>query len=233
MNRLYIFLLLIALLFGACKSKTTIFFDGEIEQCEGSYIKLSRLSLDELQLIDSTRVDNGKFSFTIDVEDDAPHFYCLSLDDWNGLTTLAQCGDILHFTITQQPMVKNYSVVGSYDAERIALLDQRLTNFIDSVQMLEQYYNEMQDNDSLRAEVESHYIQIKDNHTHFLRSFIQEDPASLSCLVAFYQKYAYAKFLSEDRDSDLLQMIYDALSDKYPENENVIWLRDRLLLSEK
>ena len=211
----------------ACTKKNQITIQGDIQNAEGQYITISRMNLNELQVIDSVPVHHGKFALALRPEDGEYAFYQLSLRKDNALTTIAKKGDQLRFTIDAQPMVKSYCVTGGHEAELLCELDHQLSLFIDSVQILEQYYYVDIEDDSLRSYINYCYLQIKNHHKEYLKNFICQNPQSLAWLVAFYQKYNNGKFFSEEEDRDILMFIYDNLSKKYPNNENVKWLGKR------
>ena len=85
------------------------------------------------------------------------------------------------------------------------------------------------DNDeTLHAEVEAAYVQIKQHHRDFLLRFIQGNPTSLSTIAAFYQKYDNCTFFNEKDDFNILNDVYNNLMKTYPDNENVKVLEKRL-----
>lgn len=222
------FSLLLLVLMASCFHKSNVVFMGEIANLDGQYLTVSKMNLHEMEVMDSVQIQQGKFRIVVPAENDDPAFYCLSLNKENALSTIAQRGDKLHFIIDEQPMVKHYQVTGNHDAELIAELDAHLALFVDSVQFLENKYYEELDNDTLHQLIEDSYLQIKKHHTDYLKAFIAENPNSFASLVAFYQKYNNGIFLSEVVDQEILKNIYQNLNATYPENENLMWLHDRL-----
>lgn len=212
----------------ACNHRNSVIFWGEIENSDGQYLTVSKMSRQELEIVDSVQVQNGKFRIAVPMENVEPVFFCLSLNKENSLSTIAQRGDKLHFVIDGQPMVRHYQVTGNHDAELMSELDSHLALFVDSVQFLENKYYEELNNDTLHQLIENSYLQIKKHHTDYLKAFIAENPNSFASLVAFYQKYNNGIFLSEVVDKEILKNIYQNLSETYPENENLLWLRARL-----
>lgn len=213
----------------ACSKKNLITIQGHMESAEGQYITISKMNLNEMQVIDSVQIQHGDFILSLHPDDKEYAFYQLSLNKDNALTTIAKKGEQLQFTIDAQPMVRNYLVEGSHEAELLNELDRQLSLFIDSVQVLEQYYYRDMENDSLRSYIDYCYLLIKKHHTEYLKDFICRNPQSLACLVAFYQKYNNGKFFSEENDKDLLKFIYDNLLKEYPHNENIKWLEKRII----
>lgn len=213
----------------SCQNKDRIIFEGDIKNAkDGAIIRVSELQNDELVLLDSAEIKNGKFSVSLPTTDDEPAFYQIGYNNQNALMTLARRNEKVTFYLNSDNIVKNYTVSGAKDAELMQKLDHQLQLFIDSTDYLLNIYYEAMDNDSLRAEVERCYEQIKMHHTNYLQNFIRQNNQSLSIIIAFYQKYNNGRFFSEDENRELLQYIYDSLKKKYPNNEYVDWLSKRL-----
>jgi esterase/lipase superfamily enzyme len=109
-------------------------------------------------------------------------------------------------------------------------LDQKLKNFIDTTDLLYSIYNAYIEDDSVRLQIENRYNKLILNHSNYLKTFIADNPTSLTTLIAFYQVYNKRKFFDETENLDLLKKIYNQLQVYYPTNENVIFLKKRIEL---
>ena len=236
-------ILLIVLCIGAlasCNRHNTITFKGTLRNESPKYIYLSKVTVDGVILLDSSEVRKGKFSLHVKAQNDKekellnePAFYRISFNPDNAFTTLAHAGEQLVIDAAADSLVKTYTITGGHDAELVQQLDHQLKLFIDTTWFLEtaeRFINP--DNDSLREVIEVHYLKTVDNHTRYLRKFINENMNSLAAITAFYQVYNRRNFFDETKDLDLLKKIYESLIKIYPNNENVLFLKQRIDLIE-
>lgn len=221
-KKIILFFLATLCLMCGCETKS-IRLEGEISEADGRYLVVTRIGPDATEVIDSVLIKKGNFKLSIPTEDAEPAFYCLSLSDENAFTTLARRGDKLTLSAKGSSLVKTYHLTGSEDVQLMENLDRQLTHFADSVEILREWF-ESSYNDTLHAQIEKAYLQIKENHTAFLRSFITKNMHSLACLPAFYQCYDNAIFFDEQHDLALLEQMLTSLNKKYPDNVNVKWL---------
>ena len=238
MNKLVKFSLLVfvASLLLSCDRKSKIEIEGHIDNCTGRYIYFSEVRPDGLEFIDSARLDGGDFKISLSSSSDdvaarrsSPFFLQITLDNKNyGFTTLAKNGDLLNVCGDASSFPKSYSVNGSSEAENMRFLDEHLSLFIDSVVFLNTIYEDNIESDTIRAQVEAAYLQIVDNHTVFLKNYIESHRNSLSSIAAFYQRYNSRFFFDEKRELDILKNIYSSLSEIYKDNENVDFLKNRI-----
>ena len=222
------FLICFIFLFTGCTRHSGVTFEGNITGADGRYLTISRTCAGETLFTDSVQIRNGSFALTVPAGDDGPDFYRISLCKDNAFTTIASKRETVHIEADASSLVRTYRATGSPDAKRMCQLDQRLALFADSTDQLSELYDYYRDNDSMRAVIESVYLEIRANHTTFLRDFIAQNSGSISCLAAFYQRYNQYRFFSEEENIQLLQNICTTLKSQYPNNGNVIWLEERL-----
>jgi len=227
MKKLFV-LFVIASLFAGCAKHNTVTFDGTVSGADGHYLTITRTCAGETVLTDSVQIRDGHFRLALPAEDDSPAFYRISLRNNNAFTTLASKGETVTIEADAASLVRSYRATGSPDAERMCRLDRQLALFADSTDYLMVLYNQQTDDDSLREAIERAYLQIKANHTAFLRNFIAQNSESLSCLAAFYQRYNQCIFLPEKENIELLQELYGQWKRLYPENKEVQWVGERL-----
>ncbi|MDR2868332.1 MAG: DUF4369 domain-containing protein [Bacteroidales bacterium] len=228
----FVFLVCLSL-FTACRHKNSIIFEGEITAAAGKKIFLAELSPTGVVMLDSVVVSHDRFTLKVDIPKEelsakGASFYQIMLSPRNAMTLPAQCGEHIYLKADGAHLVKNYSVTGSPEAQNMAVLDRNLTHFADSVDYLMQIYQKQMDDDSARVWVENQYALLVAHHTAFLRQFIAQHPASLTTVMAFYQKYNSKKFFSEIEDIDLLKTIYYDLNSRYPNNKHVIFIKERV-----
>lgn len=220
--------LLLCLLSLGCDRQNGVTFEGDISGAEGKFLTISLMTPAGEGTIDSVHIKNGHFKLAFPMEDGNPHFFKISLRNNNAFTTLAKKGENLSLEADASSLVQSYTISGGHDAELMQQLDHRLSLFIDSTEILMEWYNLNSNDDTLHAQIERAYNHIMDNHATFLRQFIQENPQSLSSLAAFYQRYNLCVFLPEEENLDLLRMLYTNLQKQYPDSEDVKWVGERL-----
>ena len=226
-NRIVLFLLSAACLFCGCGNKKSICFKGTVSEADGRFMVVSRVGPDGTEVLDSARIEKGCFKLVIPTQDAEPAFYCLSLSEDNGFTTLARQGETLTLKAESGSLVRSYHITGGEDAALMEKLDRQLSLFADSVETLRELFLST-GNDTVHAQIEKAYLQLKANHTAFLRDFILQNMHSLACMPAFYQCYDNAVFFDEKQDAKLLLQMAEALKKKYPDNLNVKWLEKEI-----
>ena len=218
---------LCVLCFG-CNRHGGVSFEGAISGAEGKYLTVSLILPEGENIADSVQIKNGHFKMTFPVEDANPHFFEIRLCKDNAFTTLARKGENLMLEADASSLVRSYTISGSPDAELMQQLDRRLSLFADSAEILMEWFELDNSDDTLHAQIERAHNRITENHAAFLRQFIHDNPQSLSCLAAFYQKYNHCVFLPEKENRELLETLYDHLQKQYPDSEDVQWLGNRL-----
>ena len=238
MKNLNFFLLFIvvAVLFSACDNKNAVVLKGHLDNCTYKYLYISEVRPDELDFIDSVKIKNGDFEFVlkgsnylIKARHANPFFLQITLDKKDfGFTTLVKNGETIEIRGDAATLPKSYSVQGYAEAENICFLDKQLALFIDSVDYLNEIYKDYIEYDTVRAQVNDAYLALVANHKAFLQDYINSHLGSFSTIAAFYRRYNSCFFFNEKEDLDLLKKIYSSLSEIYPDNENVIFLNERI-----
>lgn len=221
-------------------SNEVVTFHGTVHNSEGKTLFLHKLSVDttgvggsEYVGLSNNSVTDSKFILSCHPDSDQPTFYRIGFDNQNCITTIAKKGETLTFSFSNKDTLsRHYTVKGGKDAELMRDLDEHLSNFIDSAEHLTLWYNASNE-DELHVAVNQEYSLIKLHHTQYLKNFITKNPTSLATISAFYQQYQRATFFDEIRDLALLEQIYKNLSKKYPKNQNVYWLKQRISLIKK
>ena len=237
MKKLLFVFTIIILTVGCKKNSDEIVFEGTLNNCIEKKIYLAKVTPEGKFLIDSCGLKKGCFRLKISAYDKfekakikQPAFYEISLSPNNAFTTIARGGEKIKIEANAIQLVKNYQVTGGEDAQLMRQLDHRLALFIDSVECLQLLYNQNIYNDSVKIFIENSYNNHVYNHTEYLKDFIKQHASSLVSITAFYQKFNRRIFLPESENMDLLQKIYNTLNDLYPENENVIFIENRILM---
>lgn len=236
------FLALFALLLclSSCSSSDKqVVIIGDIQHGRNGMIRLVRLDNAEMVKIDSVRMRNGHFEFVLTAATEEqkeilarPMLYQLSLSDDNTLTTMAQKGEHIHISASADNLIQTYRAKGGREAVLMTTLDSALTAFVKQVQPLWNFYQQHIDNDTLRENVEAQYYELVNQHTRFLRKFIEEHPSDMASYVAFYQSYNRLRFFDNRKDFDLMKKLTETLSARYPNHPYLQKMQQKVELLE-
>ena len=231
MKRIFVVaLLLISLLSSCTRQDEKIVFEGKISNHKKGKIYLSHFNPDETVVIDSATIHKGTFKIVLKNKKltQEPTYYILSLTPENNIRTIARGGEHLIINADASSLVKSYTIQGGEDAVLMWELDQKLKQFIDTVDQLVAFHTVNITNDSARMYVETIYMELVDQHTTYLESFIEKNKHSLASLSAFYQIYSRRRFLDEYENLPILKEIHTELQNRYPNNENVQYIARRI-----
>jgi peroxiredoxin len=82
--------------------------------------------------------------------------------------------------------------------------------------------------DSIKHEIDSSLNTIFNEQKLFTRRFITENSSSLASLIALYQVFGQQKVMNEKDDFDIFEMLSRNLGAKYPQNDHVKGLSERV-----
>ena len=124
MKRLFALGLALCLLLAACHQRgNDIVIEGDFTHGDNALVRLSWTSPDGTVVLDSVKMKNGHFCFTLRATDDesrsrnaTPILYRLDLGHNNAITTIAQGGQHLRFTADATNLVRTYRVSGGEEA---------------------------------------------------------------------------------------------------------------------
>lgn len=228
--------ILVGLLFCSCDNKKNqITIQGDLRHAHGQLIKLAMVTSNGLAMIDSVELKDGHFEFSVKGDSketenrmDSPMMYQIMLTPDNMITTIAQKGDHLTIQGDTRDLLKTYRIQGGDEAQLMWQLDSSLNTFVLPVDQMFAVYQKNIDNDSVRADIEQKYLVLLQQHTAFLTDFIQKHPQNIASYIAFYQSYNRRCFFDENTNLPLLKKITQNLKKKYPYNEYVINMQQRV-----
>ncbi|MCR4964746.1 MAG: DUF4369 domain-containing protein [Bacteroidales bacterium] len=214
------------LLLASCQSADhQMVISGELENGGSRMIRLARIDNSETVLLDSMYMKNGYFEFALEAITDEqkeilsrPMMYKLILSDDNTVTTMAQLGESIRIMADADNMIQTYRATGARQAELICSLDSALTVFVHQVDPLWNKYQQNLEEDSIREKLEAQYVDLVEQHTRFLRDFIEQHQSDLASYIAFYQSYNRRSFFNEQKDFALLKKLTESLMEQYPEH---------------
>lgn len=225
----YLLLLLSCFLLISCQHKKgQIIIEGKFKNAHDEWVKLGLIGSEDLIMLDSVKMKNGSFTFTIPAETDeeksraaSPMMYQIILSSDNTLTTLAKGGEHILIQADAKNLLANYKIQGGEEAMLMAQLDSALASFVIPTDKLYAIYEKNIENDSIRADIEQQYVVLLQRHKEYLTNFINKHPNNMASFIAFYQSYNRRSFFSEQNDIELLKKITESLKKQYPDNPYV------------
>jgi thiol-disulfide isomerase/thioredoxin len=213
-------LLLLAVL--SCKNKPVSIIEGNLTDSGKKMLSLEYLNVNETLPLDSVVIGkNGRFRFKLDGE--FPGLYIIKNSNGKIINLLVSPNEKIKIEGNYPELDKNYSVTGSSESENIRQLVEKLNDTRSRLKKLDDEYSgiieftEPQANEYLirRNEI------IKDQR-EFSITFILEHLSSMASIYALYQKLSPDELvLSENRDIQLMKLVADSLSIKYPQSKFV------------
>jgi len=204
-------------------NQNKIIISGEIEHCDNSYLVLMQILPQKIVMIDTVLFLNGKFSHYIKSEEVG--VYLLQFSDDVFLSFIANSGDKLIFSGDAANILKTYNIQGNEETELLIETRRKLDQIYQQTELLSKEFVRYTDNDDFDSikKIDSAYTALFDTHKAYLADFIRSHPDKLASLMAFYQALGRNAFFSVEEDRELLEVIYVALSKKYP---NSIYVKD-------
>ena len=236
MKRLFALGLALCLLLAACHQRgNDIVIEGDFTHGDNALVRLSWTSPDGTVVLDSVKMKNGHFCFTLRATDDesrarnaTPMLYRLDLGHNNAITTIAQGGEHLRFTADATNLVRTYRVSGGEEALLCCQLDSALSVLAQQAEEWYPYYQKNIENDSIRARIEARYMELVNAHTAYLVDFIQHHPQNMASYMAFYQQYNRRVFLDREKYDDLLRTLTQTLKQQYPDSPYILMMERRM-----
>ncbi len=225
----HLLLLIAALVFAACGNRhVSVKISGDIQDGGNAKLLLALVTADGLNFIDSTNLKNGHFEFKVSSDNElikerenAPMMFQLFLSDDNSLATMAKKGEKLKITADAKDLTQTYRISGGEEAVLMQQLDSSLTVFVTEANKLYEVYQKNIENDSVRGDIETKYMNLLFKHREYLEKFIADHPNNMASYIAFFQSYNRRNFFDIYQDLNVLKKINTNMSKIYPESEYV------------
>lgn len=219
-----LFLLVLVILFSACKEKVRFTVKGIVKGNKRDYIYLTRLEVDTPVLLDSSKINrNGQFSFKVKAEE--PDFYQVGYSTSDFITLLARPGEKIQLTFEGEYLYENYKVAGSEESVKLQTLDADLAEThkkLDSLSTLYEKASTSPDSITRRTELESQFSSVIKDQRKKNIAFIITNLNSLASIKALYQKINPETYvLYDSKDLQYMKIVNDTLSKYYPHSKHV------------
>jgi thiol-disulfide isomerase/thioredoxin len=207
-----------------CQSKNTFTINGTVKESKNKTILLSRVNVNKLVLIDSSKVNSsGKFKFKEKAT--LPDFYQLGFSNTNFITIMAEPGEKIKLVFDGTNLPQNYTVSGSEGSEKVRMLDMRLALTkmkLDSLRTLYEAASKEPDFDTKGPLLENEYRNVLKDIRKKNIEFIISNIKSMASIKAIYQRIDENTYVLYDpRDLQYLKIVSDSLGHYYPNSSNV------------
>jgi thiol-disulfide isomerase/thioredoxin len=225
MNKIYIFYFA-AIFFFSCSASSSkegnTKVSGTILEADGS-----KLNLDELKSIKSIAVDSviltaeGNFSFNVQVEQQS--FYRLRLSENKFIVLILSPNENVEVSSNASTLEYSYKVQGSVESERLQKLNKKEYGFYVTNDSLKRELTKHQQTRNVNEYINAMNVQagLAEKRTNYIKSFIDENPASLTSLAAVER-------LDRENDFDYFLKVAEALKKSNSDSEYYINFNQRI-----
>lgn len=206
---------------GCSDEKGRFSVSGKITHAEDQVIYLEELLVSSAESIDSTKIDkNGEFEFKGVVE--IPTYFLLKFSDSKFITLLVDSMEQVVVEADIANFDRDYRVEGSPGSLKVKELNDHLaetTHKLDSLQSLNNLYKGNPNYPELKKQLDSAYNVIKEEQSEFSRQWVMDNPFSMACVLALYQKFDDEEYVIKDLQA--MRVAASALNSIYPESQHV------------
>jgi hypothetical protein len=208
-----------ALIAAACTPTARI--DVTIDSAASSEVVVKLLNVNQYEILDTLKTDaSGRFTYKVNVEEGQPEFVYVFYNDKRIASLLLEAGDKVSVSADT---LGNYSVVGSEESARLALVEQEYSAAQKRLQTIaEQMDDDDADQTALTQAMGKEYV---DYYRQCVK-YILENSRSLTVVPVLYQ-YLGTDLPVFGQSTDAIHFVNmaDSLSLSYPQSKYVRALR--------
>lgn len=227
-----IYLLFPALFLFSCgdKDNSNFSISGIISNADGKELILSKITPEATTPVDTVKLEaDGKFEFKSSTS--FPDFYGLELAGNQGFIILVvDSTEKITLNADSETFMDTYSVEGSKNSILLKELYGELNKVlvkIDSLGRIFQASMGKEDFETVKANLDSSFVQVIDKHRDYTKKFIDKNTNSPVSIIALYQSVAQnTPVLSIEEDIEYFEKTDKALFALYPKSSFAINLHD-------
>ena len=209
-----------ALLAAACTPTAKV--EMTLDSAPSSEVVVKLLNINQYEVLDTLKTDaSGKFSYKVNVEEGQPEFVYVYYKDKRVASLLLEAGDKVNVSADT---LGNYTVQGSEEASRLALVEQEYSAAQKRLQALAVQMETASDEQraSLRQALAKEYIA----YYRQCVKYILENSRSLTAVPVLYQNFGpELPVFSQSTDAIHFVNVADSLALAYPQSKYVRALR--------
>ncbi|MBM3419626.1 MAG: AhpC/TSA family protein [Bacteroidetes bacterium] len=208
----------------SCNRKETAVISGVVENPKEKNIQISRVEIGSVVAVDTVKFRaGGKFRFRIEAPQ--TEYYQVGYSGSDFVTLLIHPGDKITLDFTGDRLTENFSVEGSPESVMIRDLENKLEETRRRLNSLVTTYDSFASKPAMKAMADSVDRLITETVTeqrnHSI-NFILSNLNSMVSILALYQRFNDNTYvLYTDRDLQLMKLVTDSLSVRYPSSLQV------------
>lgn len=214
----------IAILFFSCrnseKEKNQATIQGKFVNTKGETIYLSELTLTNLVLIDSVKVnEDGEFNFVLNPKEAG--FYTIKDSENNFITLLIDKSEKIELWGDIKQLARTYKVNNSRGSLILWEIEQKKRGIYSQFDSLAAYWDTMmylKNNIAIRDSLDSLASQIFSKYKNEMNNYILENQGNLAVVVGIYQKIGDRILFSRENDFELFRKVDKSLQKDYSGN---------------
>jgi hypothetical protein len=228
---LFLSLIIFFLSCSESKNRNGIVISGTIRNASGEKVVLRELDVDSFYDLDSATLDDiGFFRFICDPSDAG--FYILRFVSGEYILLLVEKGDEVYVEADLGKQPFNYTVTGnpgSVILREFYTQTSRNLKKADSLRSVLMENRESPDFYRLSLSFDSIFLKIIEDQKILERTFIKQNPGSLTSLIVLNYKFGLTPVMKMEDDFSVFLDIDSALSIHYPDNKHVIFHHQRVI----
>ncbi len=233
MNKYISIIILLTTIIVSCSTNKNNFeVSGTIKNSKNEKVYLSKLTTTKKISVDSCLTNiNGNFTLSGNIAE--PSFFILFTKNSDNIHLIIHPRDKINIITNTLYFNTEYIVEGSGDSKLIKkLIDKQRLTLEKITNISNQYDNIKGDTDFFKkkAEIDSIYALIFQEHKDFSKEFIVRNPSSLACIMALYQQLGRsAPVFDFKKDFYYFDLADSNLTALYPTSEAVKSLNEKVV----
>jgi peroxiredoxin len=229
---IYIIFILTTIFFSCSSNKDNFEVKGTIKNSKNDKIYLSKLTTTKKLLIDSTNTDaDGNFSLSGKIVE--PAFFVLYTSTSDYIHLIIHPKDKINILTNLQNFSTEYIVEGSGDSKLVKKLIDKQRSTLEKITILSNEFDNIKGSPDFfrkKAELDSAYNKLFEEHKKFSEQLIMENQGSLTGIMILYQQLGRNVPLFDYRkDFKYFNLVDSNLTRLYPASEAVKSLNKKVV----
>lgn len=225
-------ILLILLCIDSCSGDRSNFeVEVTVNGSKGEVMYLARRTISGSFVVDSGVAEKSG-NYVLRGYTNQPDFYILYIKPGNYINLIIHPGDDFRVLTEAATFDRNYLVEGSADSRLIQKMVNMQIRTMEQITLISERYESSRNSANfvaIKAEIDSAYEKIFNEHKSFSIALIKENPQSLATLMTLYQQLGRnTPVFNYKNDFMYYEMVDSNLSPLYPNSEAVIDLNRKV-----
>jgi peroxiredoxin len=194
-----------------------------------SELLIARIGTDNVEYLDTLALDNGKFSYSPEVNQ--PELWMLEVPNGLRLSLFMEPGEQIELSANFDDPGYEYTVEGSSGSARILSINRVMAKLMDGLDSLNEVNNaatQQENYPTVRNKLDSAYRRHLEQTQNTLVGMLEEDPGNLTNLFIFPLGVGNQQLLPADKYFEQYESSLAAMEERYPENPHVLRFAQRM-----